>query len=302
MMRVDFLERMTRVADFIEEHLTDDMRLHDLASIVSCDIYQFGRIFAYVVGIPLSEYVRRRRLSQAALELQGGEARVIDVALRYGYASPDAFARAFAAMHGVTPREAIAPGTRLRLYPRITFHISIKGDADMEYRIEQRDIMHCVGIEKNFGIVTVNRAAEDWTQEFPDIMAYWDQFLDGGANPILRDQYRLYRAPLWQVGVTETLPGGETVTKIGAEARPGEDYPELTRFDIPAHTWAIFTARGRLNQKVHPAGQTMARVLTEWLPVSGYELIPGLHLEIYGPGDTQKDDYACELWLPVKKL
>ena len=297
---MDFLGRMNQVADYIEAHLTEDMVYSDLAGIVCCSVYQFGRIFSYVVGVSLSEYVRRRRLSQAALELQSGDKKVIDVALRYGYNSPDAFTRAFSAMHGVTPKEACTLGVRLRLYPRITFHISIKGDADMEYRIEQKSAVHCVGIVKNFGKVKVNRDAEHWTDERPDIWQYWDHFLGFGMNIVIRDRYKLYRPPFWQVGVTQMLENGDTVVKIGAEARAGEEYPELTRFDIPANTWAVFVAKGTLNQKVHPIAQTMTRVLAEWLPVSGYELIKGIDLETYGPGNTQSDDYFCELWLPVR--
>lgn len=91
------------------------------------------------------------------------------------------------------------------------------------------------------------------------------------------------------------------MVRIGAETKPGETYPELTLFDIPANTWAVFTAKGTLNQKNHPIGQIMARVMTEWLPSSGYEIIKGIDLETYGPGDTQSDDYFCELWLPVRK-
>ena len=87
---MDFLSRMTQVVDYIEEHITEDMDMNDMAKIVCCGVYQFGRIFSYVVGVSLSEYIRRRRLSLAAIELQGGHARVIDVALKYGYDSPDA--------------------------------------------------------------------------------------------------------------------------------------------------------------------------------------------------------------------
>lgn len=298
---MDFLSRMNQVVDYIEAHLDEDMNCSDLASIVCCSVYQFGRIFAYVVGVSLSEYIRRRRLSQAALELQSGVTKVTDVALRYGYNSPDAFTRAFAALHGITPKEACALGVKLRLYPRITFNISIKGDVEMEYRIEQKDIVHCVGIVKNFDKVTVNNDAQHWTEKRPDIWQFWDHFLDDGENIIIRDKYELYRSPFWQVGVTETLENGDTVIKIGAESKDGEEYPELTRFDILANTWAIFTAKGTLNQKVHPITQTMTRVLNEWLPTSGYELIKGIELETYGPGNTQLDDYYCELWLPVSK-
>ena len=98
---MDFLDRMNQVIDYIEEHLDEDVVYNNLADIVCCTVYQFGRVFSYVVGIPLSEYVRRRRLSQAALELQSGGVRVIDAAFKYGYGSPDSFTRAFVAMHGL---------------------------------------------------------------------------------------------------------------------------------------------------------------------------------------------------------
>ena len=299
---MDFLSRMNRVADYIEAHLTDDMDYSELADIVYCSVYQFGRIFSYVVGISLSEYVRRRRLSQAAFELQSGSGKVIDVALRYSYNSPDAFTRAFSAMHGITPREACTLGVKLKLYPRITFHISIKGDADMEYRIEEKGAVQCVGVVKNFGRVTVNKDAEQWTQERPDVWKFWDYFLDEGENIIIRDKYKLYRKPFWQVGMDVVSENGETIVHIGAQARENEEYTELTRFEIPAHKWAVFTCKGTLNQKVHPVTKTMARVLTEWLPSSGFEIIKGISLETYGPGSTQSDDYICELWLPVKKI
>ncbi len=171
----------------------------------------------------------------------------------------------------------------------------------MEYRIEQRGAVPCVGIVQTFGKLTVRKDAQHWKEERPELWAVWDRFLNGDPNLLLRDQYRLYRPPFWQVGITETLDNGQTVVRIGAEARPGESYPELTRFDIPANAWAVFTAKGTLHQKTHPITQAMARALTEWLPTSGYALLRGMEMEVYGPGDTQSEEYACELWLPVQK-
>ena len=299
---MDFLNRMNQVADYIETNLDCDINYSELANIVCCSAYQFGRIFSYVVGVSLSEYIRRRRLSQAAFELQSKNHKVIDVALRYGYSSPDSFTRAFSAMHGVTPKEACALGAKLKLYPRITFHISLKGDADMEYRIEEKGVIKCVGVVKNFGKITVNKEAEHWTEQRPSVWKFWDYFLDEGENKIIRDKYNLYRPPFWQVGMDTVLENGDLVVHIGAQARDNEQYPELAQFEIPAHKWAVFTCKGTLNQKSHPIAQTMTRVMAEWLPTSGYELIYGVSLESYGPGDTGSDDYTCELWLPIKQL
>ncbi|MCL2463075.1 MAG: AraC family transcriptional regulator, partial [Defluviitaleaceae bacterium] len=267
---MDFLERMNRAVDYIEARLDGDIDGAELSRITCCNAYQFGRIFAYVVGTPLSEYIRRRRLSMAALDLQGGGQKVIDVALKWGYASPDSFARAFLETHGATPREARSPGVKLRLYPRIAFHISIRGDVDMEYRIEKMGVISCVGVVKNLGKFKLNEEADNWSEAEGDLWLFWDEFLDRGANLILRDKYKLYRPPFWQIGTKVTLPNGDTLVQVGAEAKAGEEYPELTRFEIPAHTWAVFTARGTLNQKVHPVTQTMTRVMSEWLPASGF--------------------------------
>ena len=299
---MDFLSRMNQAVDYIEAMLDGDIDPSKLASVVCCDVYQFGRIFAYVVGTSLTEYIRSRRLSAAALELQGGNAKVIDIALKYGYTSPDSFTRAFVEVHGVTPREARTPGVRLRLHPRITFHISIKGDVDMEYRIEKMSKIACVGVEKIFSKFNLNSEADNWKEKMGERWDFWEHYLsDDGANPIIRDKYKLYRPPFQQIGATITLPNGDILEQIGAEARPDEEYPELTSFEIPAHTWAVFTARGSLGQKIHPVDQTMTRVMSEWLPASGYELIAGLELQVFGPGDAGADDYTCELWLPVKK-
>ena len=296
---MDFLSRMTRVVDYIEEHIAEDMDMSEVAKIVCCGAYQFGRIFSYVVGVSLSEYIRRRRLSLAAVELQSGDAKVIDVAMKYGYESPDAFARAFGAMHGITPREACNPGVKLRLYPRIRFHITIKGEQDMQYRIVEMPQFTVVGVVKNFGRWTANREGKDWKERSGAVWTFWDEYLNGDMNKIVRDTYKLYRPPFWQVGVTHTLDNGDTVLAIGAQAREGERYPDLAAFPVPAATWAVFEARGTLSQDEHPIGELMTRIMADWFPSSGYERSMNYDLEVYGPGDTGSQDYVCEVWIPV---
>lgn len=297
---MDFLERMTRVIDYIEAHLDEDFALQDLAGIVCCDVYQFGRIFAYVVGMPLAEYVRGRRLSLAALELSHGERRVIDVALKYGYSSPESFARAFRELHGVSPREASAPGARLRMCPRISFHITVKGGIDMEYQLVDRAVIKGAGIVRNFGKVRINEQAARWTEKTPDVWKFWEDFLDRGENAVIRDKYRLYRAPFWQMGVSYTDPDGNLTVSIGAEDAGG-DYPELTRFEVPAATWAVFTVKGSLAGAEHPLNALTTRIFGEWLPSSGYERAMDYQIEVYGPGNTNREDYTTALWIPVKR-
>lgn len=298
---MDFLSRMTRVIAYIEAHITDDFDLGDLAGIICCNIYQFGRIFSYVVGISLAEYVRNRRLSLAALDLCEGKAKVIDVALQYGYSSPESFTRAFKEMHGLSPREAAAPGARLRMYPQISFQITIKGDIGMEYKIVDRDVIKGVGVVKNFGKFKMNEQAEDWHDRMGEVWQFWDSFLDEGANLILRDKYGLYRAPLWQMGVNYTDSDGNLIVSIGAED-DGGCYPELTNFEVPASSWAVFTARGTLDQNDHPINALTTKIFSEWLPSSGYEQSMPYQMEVYGPGDTGSEEYCCDIWVPVQKI
>jgi AraC family transcriptional regulator len=283
---------MNQVIEYIEANIKDDINFNDVSRIVCCDVYQFGRIFLYVVGVSFTEYIRRRRLTLAALELQGGEIKVIDAALKYGYTSPDSFTRAFLAMHGVTPKQARELGVMLKLYPRISFNITIKGDIDMDYRIVEKGRFTVVGVVHNFA---------DMANKIYD-GKIWDDFLDGddSLNAVIRDKYKLYREPLWQMGVSHTLLNGNTIFVIGAES-DGKDYPELASYAIPASTWAVFTGKGSVGniEKLH--GALLTRILMEWLPSSGYEKSMEMGIETFGPGDACSDDYTWEVWFPIKK-
>lgn len=296
---MDFLGRMERAVGYIEEHIADDFDYRELAKIVLCDAYQFGRIFAYVTGLPLSEYIRGRRLSKAALELRDGKSKVIDVALKYGYGSPESFARAFRELHGISPREACAPGAKLRMCPRITFHILIKGDTDMEYRIEEKGIIRGVGMVRNLGGWTVNRDALGWKEQMGERWKFWNEYLVGGTDAKVA-KHRLYRAPFYQMGVVHTIGNGDIIEAIGAEDAGG-DYPGLEKFEIPAATWAVFRTKGTLHQKIHPLDTLAARIYTEWMPSAGYVKSMEYEIQVYGPGNTASDDYVSEIWIPVKK-
>lgn len=297
---MEFLRRMNDVITFMENHLMEDFEISEVAKIVCCDVYQFGRIFSYVTGFSLMEYIRKRRLSLAALELQTTRTKVIDVSLKYGYQSPEAFSRAFREMHGITPREACARGAVLKLFPRITFQISLKGDAEMEYRMEKMGVIKGVGISKTFGKWTAGSDETGWKERMGNRWAFWDTYLNGGMDKRIFG-YGLYRAPLWQIGVIHTLENGETVESIGAES-DGRDYPDLEEFEIPAATWAVFTAKGSLNGSNHPLEKLTTQIFAEWLPSSGYKKSVEYELQVYGPGNTCDDNYTCEIWIPVEKM
>lgn len=143
---MDWLRGMNGVMEYLEENLSGDISYGDMARMVGCSVYEFSRIFSFMAGVPVSEYIRRRRLSQAAFDLQHSRERVIDIALGYGYNSPTAFARAFKELHGVSPTMARQMGTPLKTYPPISFLLTIKGVSAMEFRIQQMDSFQIVGL------------------------------------------------------------------------------------------------------------------------------------------------------------
>ena len=147
---MDWLARMTAALSYVEENLDGEIDHGELARIACCSSHNFFRMFSFIADISLSEYIRRRRLTLAALELQNSDIKVVDLAVKFGYDSPISFARAFQALHGITPTEARADGVMLKAYPRLSFQISIKGEKKMDYRIETKEAFQVFGIEGVF--------------------------------------------------------------------------------------------------------------------------------------------------------
>jgi len=150
---LDSLRNMNNALAYIEEHLTDDIDYREVSKIACCSEYHFKRMFSFLSGIGLSEYIRRRRLTLAALDLKDTKLRIIDVAVKYGYGSEDSFSRAFHSMHGILPSEARSENTQLKAYPRMTFQLSIKGGCEMNYRIVEKGPFKLVGFKKRVPII-----------------------------------------------------------------------------------------------------------------------------------------------------
>lgn len=134
---MEWMNQLNTAINYIEENLTDEIDYERLGQIAGCSSYHFQRMFGYLAGIPLSEYIRRRKMSLAAADLQNGEKKIIDIATKYGYASPTAFNRAFQSVHGFAPSQAKTEGQTIKSFAPIAFHVSIQGATQMEYRIEK---------------------------------------------------------------------------------------------------------------------------------------------------------------------
>lgn len=279
---MEWITRLNQTIRYIEEHLTDEIDYEELARIACCSSYHYQRMFAYMASVPLSEYIRRRRMSLAAADLQAGD-KILDVALKYGYTSPTAFNRAFQGVHGVAPSRARDVGIALKSFSPISFTISIKGAQEMEYRIEKKDSIRIVGVS-----VPISKS---WEENFQTIPPLWGKAqTDGTINRLLA---MMNAEPMGILGVSRCNDADEWRYYIAvASSSPADGLEEYT---IPASTWAVFSDSG--------AGTSIQelekRIVTEWLPSSGYEYGNAADIEVYLNADPVNMKY--EVWIPVVK-
>ncbi|MCI9224123.1 MAG: AraC family transcriptional regulator [Acutalibacter sp.] len=280
---MEWLDRLNSALSYIEDNLGSPPDYETLARIVCCSPYHFQRMFAYLAGMPLSEYIRRRRMSLAAVDLlQGGK--VLDVALKYGYSSPTAFNRAFQSVHGCPPSSVREPGASVKSFPPISFKITVKGVEAMNFRIEHREAFTIVGVS-----VPLERELEKNFQVIPK------KWAEASANGTLgKLAARMSGEPKGVLGVSNF----DTVTGQGRyyiAVSSGDDSGGLEKFTVPAADWAIFPGKGP-NESIQ---ELERRVFTEWLPTSGYEYGEAPDIEVYLSPDPQNAVY--EVWVPVVK-
>jgi AraC family transcriptional regulator len=289
---MDWLKGMNNVVEHIENNLTQTIQYESLSRIVGCSVYEFSRIFSFMAGMSISEYIRRRRLSQAVFDIQNGNEKIIDVALKYCYESPTTFARAFKELHGSTPLSARKTSVPLKTYPPITFVLTIKGVNEMDFRIEKKDAFQIMGLAGFVNPEGMEWEGSLWWQFIDEPGIYNKRLYDGGSR-------KYYTAPLWQVGAYDFHSvDGKTNTIIGAEYKGKKpDIEGMSIKNIPAATWAVFSIKGATGPEAY--GKAFTRILTEWFPTSGYkrdESVP--NLDSYPDGKIN-DDYIWEIWMPV---
>lgn len=273
---MDLISQLNNAINYIEENICDDIALSDISKVTEYSEYHFGRLFYYIVGMPLSEYVRKRKLTLAAIELQGSNVKVIDLAMKYGYESTDSFTRAFAKQHSVTPTSARQMGAILKLFPPLTFQIKIKGVQEMNCRIEQKEAFEVYGVEKIFHSEDLGKVSE-----------FWEECKADGSIENLPETHGI-------VGYNQNenkVP--YMICAFKKEASNTDGYKVI---QVPEFTWAIFHYDGL---KDHHDDQCQIphlfnQAYSEWLPSSGYKKADGPDIEIYG-------DHFEEVWIPIVK-
>lgn len=281
-MKMEWIERFNKAIACIEENLMDEIDYERLGRIACCSSYHFQRMFTYMAGMPLSEYIRRRKMSLAAVDLQSGE-KVVDVAKKYGYSSPTAFNRAFQSVQGVAPSAVKGGGVPVKSFPPVTFKIIVKGVEEMNYRMETKEAFRIVGVsaplykepEKNFAVVP----------------RMWQEAVTNGTVGKLAGM--MDTPPMGLLGVSACNDGEQWKYFIAVST--SKEKGEFEEYTVPPCTWAVFPGEGT-NQSIQELEQ---RIITEWLPASGYEYANAPDIEVYLNPDPQNAKY--EVWIPVTK-
>ena len=271
-----WIEGMQASIDYIEENLTEPLEIGAVAGTAGLSPFYYQRIFGALCGMTVGEYIRARRMTLAARELAGTDLKVIDAALKYGYDSPDSFARAFQRFHGITPSAAKEPGAQLKSFAPLHIKISLEGGIMLDYRISEKAPFTVVGVKRRFNSDT----------SYQEIPKFWNEWLAQGEN----------RPVMGSFGICIDMDGKNFDYWIADMYLPWKEIPEgcETRM-IPGGLWAQFRCTLKTLQTVN------TQIWSEWLPsLKEYSLAGDYDLEFYMEPD-ENGECECYIWVPLKK-
>lgn len=288
---MESIKHLNLAMKYIEANLDGEIDMLKVAQIAGCSEYHFRRMFSFLSGMPLNEYIRRRRLAQAAAELSDSRRKIIDIAVKYGYDSPDSFSRAFQALHGAAPKEARKKGIQLKMVPPMTFQLTIQGGNEMNYRIVEKGLFRIVGLKKRIALQYEGVNAE--------IAEMWASLTEADIVELKKlsdEEPRGFISAT--LNFTEGRAEGSAADHyIGVATNQSHD-GKWKELDVPASTWAVFTSIGKFPETLQ---NTWARIYGEWFAMSGYELSQGPEMLWNENKDTSLPDFHSEIWIPVRK-
>ena len=291
---METLVLLRQAIDYMEDRLETKLEIEDIAKAAWSSKYHFQRMFHGLTGFTVTEYIRNRRLTLSAEELASTDNKVIDVALKYGYESPEAFTKAFQRLHGITPSAAKKKDVKLKSFPRISFQIQIKGVTEMKYRIVEESASTVVG--KDFII------QKDAATEIPEFVeTIWKNGTHDQINGVLGKPAGTllygYHYDFSEDGTKRYL--------MGLELEEGNKTPQdLTVLQIPTQTFAVFDGRGKIPDDVEIGLEIVnvwSRIYSEWFPSANFEQVEGPCIEKYYWVDESQADSICEVWIPVRR-
>jgi len=289
---LEIIKEINNAIEYIEDNLGSNISIDEIAKVALTSRYHFQRMFHALTGVTLTEYIRNRRLTLAGEELSSKDVKIIDVAAKYGYESPDAFTKAFQRLHGSTPSMIKKGNTRLKSFPKLSFQISIKGECEINYRIVKQDEFKFFGVD--FLTTLIDNAL------YKEIPEFCDKIWEDGTH-LKINEFLGYSKMNMLYGIHyDFKEDGSRKYMMGWKV-PDKDIPnEYKIVNIPSCTLAVFDGRGD-NLNTLAIADLWRLIYSEWFPSSGFEQIEGPCIEKYFWDDNQYINYSCELWIPVKR-
>lgn len=282
-----WVECIGKAISYIEDNITEELTIEKIAKQVLISPFYFQKGFAMLCSFTVGEYIRQRRLTLAGSELVSTDKKIIDIALKYGYDSPDSFTKAFIRFHGVTPTAVRRDGAMIKSFAPLKIKFTLEGGYVMDYRITQKDSFTVMGASRTF----------KYDRAKTEIPEFWSELHQPGKERAVCGMYG--------VCIDESMGSGEFEYLIADNYNPAVEIPEgfVTKV-IPAHTWAVFSCKGAMPQSLQDVNE---KIFSEWLPnCKDYEIAAGYNIEMYSdPAEyikgTQDEKYYSEIWIPVKK-
>lgn len=288
---MDWITGIQNAINYIEEHLTEEIDYEIVAKEAACSSFYLQRIFSILCGMTLGDYIRNRRLTLAGNELSAADDKVIDIALKYGYESPESFTRAFSRFHGVTPSEAKKDGSKLKSFSRLSVKITLSGGNIMDYKIIEKEAFDIIEKVEAHTVVDSENA-----KTIPD---FWTRSHNDGTVKKLLDT-TTDRTYIFGVCYGNLPENAKTFDySIAAKCNENTVVPEGFRKNtIPARTWAIFECKGAMPNAMQDMWH---KIVSEFFPTSGYQPTYEMDIEAYTEGNMGSSDYRSEIWVPVIK-
>lgn len=284
---MEWIESISEAIGYIEDNITGELTIEKIAEKVLISPFYFQKGFSMLCGFTVSEYIRQRRLALAGSELVSTDEKIITIALKYGYDSPDSFTRAFTRFHGVTPTAVRKEGAMIKSFAPLKISFTLKGGISMNYKIVEKDAFTVIGASKKFPY-------ENAALEIPKFWA--EHYQAGGGNTV---------CGMYGVNIDESMGGKEFEYLIADDYKAGTAVPMgFVTKTIPAFIWAVFPCTGSMPDSMQEVNR---RIFSEWLPnCRDYEFAAGYCIEMYNdaadyPGGVQDENYYSEIWIPVKK-
>lgn len=285
------LKSMNKALDYIELHLNDEIDNNELERITGTSVYHFRRMFSFLSGMSLGEYIRNRKLSNATFDLLHGGMSVTETAFKYGYESVDGFSRAFREWSGINPSE-VKKKNMLKAFPKLSFQLTIQGGINMDYRIEKKESFKIVGVKKRVPIQfegenqEIIKLAKSIT---PEQRIKLHSYANMEPNQVVNASYNLDDGCMEEKGSLDHMIGFLTTKESG--------FDEFNVVEVPSLTWAIFSSEGEFPKIMQ---ETWAKIASEWLPSSDYELVEAPNISFIGDLSDRNNVYS-EIWFAVKK-